>query len=256
MFIAAQTEVELPALYSSAQYHVPLLGWATPLEPGALERVIRVAQLGAVLAGIGLVPRLGCALVLGSLGYLFALDLLLFRNHVYLGLLMGGLLCLSPAGRVLSVEAWLCRRFGRAFDTRGSLVTAQLIKAQVLIVYGYSVVNKLGASFLDGFTLQEELPFALRGSLAHGLLSDPRGRLLPAFEGLLHSDSAMAACACAVVASEAFLCFGLPVRRLRPWAIALGLALHGSIFMFMNIRVFGLLMVASYPLFLTPRHES
>jgi len=253
MFIAAQTEAELPALYSRAHYHVPLVSWATPLDAAQLGRLLCLAQLGAVLAGSGALPRLGTALVLGALGYLFALDLLLFRIHVYLGLLTGALLLLSPAGRVLSAQAWLRGLFGRPCDTRGSLVTAQLIKAQVLIVYGYSVLNKLRPSFLDGFTLQQELPFALRESVLHGSLFSAPGVLAPAVQALLRNDAAMAAVSYVVVAVEAFLTLGLPLRRLRPWAIGLGLLLHGSIYLLMDIRVFGLLMVSSYGLFLEPR---
>ena len=220
MWLAAQTEIEAPALYSNAQYHVPIVPWATPLDPMALGRLIHVSELGAALVCVGLLPRLGTALVLGTLGYLFLLDVLLFRNHVYLGLLMGGLLCASPAGRALSLQTWLLRRWGRGVNTHGSLLAAQLIKAQVLIVYGYSVVNKLRPSFLDGFTLQQELPFALRTSPLRQFLFDARGQLLPSFDALIHNDAAMAMCAWAVVAAEAFLTVGLPLRQLRRQAFA------------------------------------
>jgi hypothetical protein len=249
MLIAARHEAGLFQLYSVDQYHAPLLDWAVPLGRDAFQRLMLAAQLGCVLTLIGLFWRLGAVLVIAALGYLFASDALLFRNHIYLGLLTGALLCASPCGRALSVTAYWRRRSARADSVEGSLLVAQLIKAQILIVYGYSALNKLRLPFLDGFTLQQELPYAFRSSPLRAWLCAEDGSLRPAVESVLHSVPAMAACSCAVVLVEGFLVFGLPSRRWRGLATALGVGLHGSIFLFMDIRVFGLLMVSAYPLF-------
>jgi hypothetical protein len=246
MLLATLHESGLAQLYSHAQYHVALLPFAQPLDPNLHRYVIGLAALGGVLALLGAFARLGILLVVCALGYLFAIDLLLFRNHVYLGVLIGGLLACSPCSNVWSVDAMIRRRVG---GTTGSLACAQLIKAQVLIVYGYSVVNKLRRPFLDGFVLERELPLALRSSPLRALLFDAHGAVSPTVASFLHSPSALAASSIAVVCAEAFLVIGLPMRALRPYAVAVGLALHTTIFLSMGIHVFGLLMLSSYVLF-------
>jgi hypothetical protein len=199
---------------------------------------------------VGLLPQLGAIAVVAGHGYLFASDLLLFRNHIYLGLLLGVLVAASPCGRALSIDAFVCKRLGRQVDGTGYLTAGQLIKAQVLIVYAWSAINKLRWSFLDGWTLQQELPHALHQSPIAPWLYGPGGALRPAVAAAIANDGAMAFCSCAVVVTEAFLLWGLPQLRWRRRAACAGLALHGSIFLFMNIITFGLLMVSSYPLFL------
>jgi hypothetical protein len=251
MLLAARHEAGLWQLYSAEQYHAPWFGWAQPLSQAAFQRLTQIAEIGSALALIGLWPKLGCALVIATLGYLFASDALLFRNHIYLGLWMGLLLCASPCGRARSVEACWHRWRGRgpAGSAESSGVATQLIKAQVLFVYGFSALNKLRLAFLDGYTLQQELPFALRSSPLRALFCDARGAPRPVVENALHNALALSVCSCSVVLVEGFLVFGLPSRRLRHYAIPLGLSLHASIFLLMDIRVFGLLMVAAYPLF-------
>jgi hypothetical protein len=237
------------ATYLPGHYHLPLCAWIVPPDAHALHLLMRVALIGCVSALLGFLPRLGALAVVAAHGYLFAADVLLFRNHVYLGLLLGLLLAASPCGRVLSVDVLIRKGLGRPLPRVGSLAAVQLIKAQVLIVYAWSVVNKLRWSFLDGWTLQQELPHALRQSLLAALVHGPGGALRPGVAAVIANEAAMAACSWAVVAVEAFLVLGLPRARWRAWAAGLGLALHGFIFLSMSVLTFGLLMVASYPLF-------
>lgn len=253
MLFAVWHESGLAKLYSSAQYHVPLVPGLVPLQAAVFAWLMRAAALGGVLALLGLYTRVGIALVCASLGYLFALDLLLFRNHIYLGLLIGGLLVVSPAGQVLSLDSALARWRGKPTPHIGCLAAAKLIRLQVLIVYGYSVVNKLRWSFLDGFVLERELPSALRQGPLYHLLREPQGGLRPAVSAALSSSETLAVLSWLVVAAEAFLALGLPSRPLRPYAVAVGLVLHLGIFLTMGIHVFGLLMVSSYALFTTGR---
>jgi hypothetical protein len=249
MLFATWHESGLAQLYSRAQYHVPLCSLAAPLEANTFRCVIGVAAVGGVLGLLGCFTRVGIVMLLAALGYLFALDLLLFRNHVYLGLLMGALLACSPAGHALSLDAWRQRRWSKPLASTGSLACAQLIKAQVLIVYGYSAINKLRWPFLDGFVLEQELPFALRSCPLRWLLCNAQGALHPAVNGFLHSPLALSASSLAIVCAETFLALGLPRRKLRPYALTVGLSLHLGIYLLMGIHVFGLLMVCTYPLF-------
>ena len=252
MLTVVRQEAGQHALYAKERYHVALFDWAVPLDADAYQMLMRIAYVGVVMTLVGSLPQLGVLAVISTLGYVFALDMLLFKNHVYLGLLMGVLLSVSPCARAFSVEALIRRRLGRPLPARGSRVAVQLIKAQVLIVYGWSVLNKLRGSFLDGWTLQRELPYALQASAISSWLHQADGALRPAVAALIESDRAMSICAVTVVAIEALLFFGLQRRSWRRFAMLAGVALHGSIMLLMNVVTFGLLMVASYPLFLEP----
>jgi Vitamin K-dependent gamma-carboxylase len=249
MLTAIWPEAESYRMFSSQQYHLPLLSWAQPLDSAAFHVLMRTSALGCALAFLGLLPQLGALLVVATLGYLFVSDLLWFRNHVYLGLLFGLLLSVSPCGRAYSLDALILKLRWRPPAADGCRTTVQLIKAQVLIVYGWSAINKLALAFLDGFTLQEELPYGLKQSVLASWFHTAPGVLRPTITNLLHDHVAMSIGSCAVVLAEAFMVIGLPQLRLRRYAIAVGLALHGTIFLTMNIVTFGLLMVSTYPLF-------
>jgi len=252
MLAATRQEAQMATIYGPERYHAPLFGWAVPLEAHAFHTLIAVAFAGCFMTLIGLLPQLGASCVVACHGYLFASDLLLFRNHLYLGLLLGTLLALSPCGRALAADALIRKRFARSGDSSGSRAAVQVIKAQILIVYAWSVINKLRGSFLDGWALQAELPYALHQSLVASWLYGARGELRPAVASFIANDRAMAICSCAVVICEAFLLFGLPQRRWRSAAMVVGIGFHGVTIVFMNVVTFGLLMLSTYPLFTEP----
>ena len=250
MLVATAYDAQHYEFYTPEHYHAPLVAWATPLPPATFRAALRLASMACVMVFTGLVPRIAAGATVAVHAYLFASDLLLFRNHIYLGLLLGLPLIFSPCDRALAIDGWIRRAIGRPASTIGSLAGAQVIKAQVLIVYFWSVVNKLRASFLDGWTLQQELPYALAESPVSGWFHTASGAFRPIVARAIESDRFMSACSCAVVLTEAFLLLGLPRRRLRRYAIVTGLLLHGSILLLMNVVTFGLLMVSAYPLFL------
>jgi hypothetical protein len=110
-------------------------------------------------------------------------------------------------------------------------------------------VNKLRPGFLDGWTLQRELPYAIaEGPIAPFL--HRHTALAATLTGLIANDGAMAVISCLVVAAEALILGGLARPRGRRYAAAAGVVLHGSLGIAMGVITFGLLMVSSYPLFL------
>ena len=253
MIVQAADERSRFALYAPGQFHLPLVSWLPMPTYELFSVLLRVSSWGALLALLGLCSRLAIATVVLSLGYLFASDVLLFRNHVYLGLLLGGLLACSPCGCAWSLDALIARALNRTPHGVQSLAASRLIQLQVLIVYAWSVLNKLRPSFLDGWTLQQELPHTLGGGLLASFMLDARAAPLPWLAAILDSDALMSAAAWTVVAVEAFLTLGLPNRRLRPYAMCCGLLLHLGIVLTLGIFTFGCLMVSSYVLFRDPR---
>ncbi len=249
MLVAAADDWGRAALYSPERYHAPMTRWAAPVDAARYHTLMGLAAIGCAMTFVGLLPRLGAAAVCAINGYLLLTDALLFRNHIYLGCLLGLLLAASPCGRALSIDALVRKVVGWPPLAAPGRASSQVIKAQVLIVYFWSVVNKLRPSFLDGWTLQQEVPHALAESPIAWLLRAGDGGLRPIVVAAIESDRGMAMCSWAVVIVEAFLFWGLPRRRWRPYAVVAGLALHGAIFALMGVFTFGLLMVSSYPLF-------
>jgi hypothetical protein len=238
------------ALYQRDVFHVPLFVWIEPPSAGTLRSLLQLSSVGAIACLAGLLPRVGAATVVTVLGYLFVSDLLLFRNHVYLGLLLGMLLACSPCGASWSVEALIRRLRRRSRPAAPRVIPAVLlIKLQVLIVYAWSVLNKLNTPYLQGWTLQRELPYSLLRCPLSRWLHDDHGTVLPWVSRLLANDVALACAAWSALLIELALVLGLLYRPARPFVVLLGVVLHLGIFCLMNVATFGALMVSTYVLF-------
>jgi len=248
VLIVVFSDIERVALYDAERFHWPLWdGLPTP-SGSAYYAVLGMAGIGASLTLVGLLTRASAFLATICQTYVFASDLLQFRNHVYLICLLGLLLCLSPSDRVVSLDAYLRKRRhpGEPVVHEGSLTAAQVIKVQIVIVYAWAVLNKLRGSFLDGWVLGNELNDAFPRSLAGALLPSYRDALASIFS----SPAIMGPLSYLVIFVEMFVVVGLLYRPLRRSAVWAGVLLHLGIALTMNVFAFGLLMVASYPLFL------
>ena len=236
------------------QFHWPLLSFASPVDGDMFATLLVVANVGAALALVGALPRLGAAAVVLAHGWIFSISLLNFRNHIYLLLLFGLILCLAPSGRVWSVNSVVRRLWNATWDPpTGSLWAGRLIKWQTFLVYLFAVSHKANLEFLEGWPLQVEMKKHLPGSTVGAWIAQGGSLAFAgdAIRGALDSEPVMAIFSFGVLLGEAFLCFGLLMPWLRRHAAALGVALHLSIFLLMNVVTFGVMMVAAYPLFLT-----
>jgi hypothetical protein len=88
---------------------------------------------------------------------LLSMDLLLFRNHAYLAVLLGTLITLTAAGSSAPDGSNAARVLG---------LGPGLVRAQTWLVYLWAFVNKFNGPFLDGWVLEGELRRGLSGSLA------------------------------------------------------------------------------------------
>lgn len=220
-------------------FHLPYADWIPLLSPAAY-RAIHHAELGLVaLLAVGLFTRTACALLLVAQSWVFFADQLNFRNHPYFFLLLLAVLAVSPAGRALSVDAWLRRPRlpWRVLLPAPAPVAAQrLIQVQVSLVYLWAAAAKLDPAYLEGHVLRHLI-----------------GRWLAANDlPVPAADAGWIALAAATIAVEVFLAVALWSRRLRPAAIAVGIAFHLSIAVTLGIWAFSLATIASYLLFLDP----
>lgn len=207
----------------------PHLDWIPEPNVGLVTPLIVVWIVSACAFTVGWHTSVaGVALAL-SIGLSIALDQQLYSNHLYLMLWLVALLTLAGAGAGLTI---------RRVDRPVVRWPVFLLMAQLSIVYGFSGLTKLNGDFLSGSILAS--------FLRNGLVEFPEALRTPAFLTVL---------AAASVVVELFVAIFIWRPRFRPAAFILGLGLHTSITLLMpatgELFVFGLEMVALYPLFLS-----
>ena len=228
--------VALPVLLRLAEPGViqaPVLTWMPAPSREMAFVLVGVWLTSAIMLAVGWrVPASGPVL-LACLIFMLVLDLQTYSNHLYLMAWLVLLLIVADAGSGLSL--------GR----RSSPVPywpIGLIMIQVSVVYGFSAITKLNDEFLTGRVLA--------GVLRGGVISFPETLRAPRFLG---------AVAVAAVMVEAFIALALWSRRFRTVAFILGFGLHASITLLMadtlELLVFSLLMMSTYPLFARVRTD-
>lgn len=206
----------------------PYADWLPDPTPQLVTVILITWAVAASLFMIGWrVPWTGSVLVAAVVANLM-LDHQTYSNHLYLMVWLVFLLTLAGSGSGLSVS-----KVERDV-VRWPVV---LIMAQISIVYGFSALTKINDDFLSGSVMA--------GVLRDGLVPFPSSLRTPAF---------LSSMALVVIAVELFIALFLWSRRFRPYAFLLGLGLHVSIVLLMadtgELTVFGLEMLAVYPLFL------
>jgi len=251
-----------PRYIAVARIGVGLVAAARILERGAtLARlsepgVIRVPYLeGApsiadlpvlaiLVAGVGLAAAFSAGLftwVTGSalfllLGSILLSDQQLYANNLYLLTLLVGLLTLAGSGAALSLDARRGR--GRQAVPVWPIV---LLRLQISAMYLFTAIAKVNLEFLSGSSLFSTLR-------REGPLAIPEG---------WRTFDAMAAASVLAVIVELLLAFWLWSPRRRATAIAIGVAMHAAIAVWiaptLGLVLFALLMFAVYPVFLDDR---
>jgi hypothetical protein len=219
----------LTALTQPDILRVPYADWVpTPTLPLAVAIVV-VWFVSALLFMVGWrVSLTGPALTLAIVATL-SLDQQTYSNHLYLMAWLVLLMTLADAGAGITI--------GKPDRTiaRWPLL---LIMLQISVVYGFSAVTKLNATFLSGVTLARVL----------------RDGVIP-FPDTLRTPAILSVLAATVVFVELFIAVMLWRSRFRPAAFIFGLGLHASITLTMagtaQLFVFSMEMLAVYPLFLS-----
>lgn len=216
---------------------MPMADWYPVFPPEVLFLLVGVWGGAAAAFAAGWRTRGSGTVLVLVMAYILFLDQQTYSNHLYLLVLVVGLLAWADSGACVSLDAWLRR--GRE---RVAAWPVFLLKAQVSIVYLFAALTKLNGEYLSGRALGQQLnpefwaaiPKALQGpALSMGL-------------------------AVASLGVELFLAAGLWGRRTRLAAIVVGVAFHFGLVAIilpavsLQIFVFTLLMLALYPLFFDP----
>jgi len=194
---------------------------------------------GLFLAALGV--AFGCAYRFSAIAfflgftYVELVEKSLYLNHYYLASLLAGLLCLLPAGRAFSIDAW--RRPDRALVTVPAWALGAL-RTQVGLVYVYAGIAKLNRDWLC-----EGQPLRL---------------WLGAHDGLPLIGPWLATREAALAASWFATAFALGIvplfvmRRTRPLACLLVAGFHGLTGALFPIGIFPWLMSAAATVLLAP----
>lgn len=180
----------------------------------------------------------GAALTI-VVGGLVLADQQLYSNHLYLLVLLVGLLTVARAGSALSVD----ERRGRG-QPRVPGWPVDLLRVQISIVYGFAALAKLNAVYLSGTVvavyLRRDGPLAIP---AEWRTFEP-----------------MAVLSLLAIMAEAFLAVALWLPRWRRAAFVVGLGLHLTIAIWFDppveLFIFGLIILPTYLLFLDAEPRS
>lgn len=218
------------ALSSAGAVRLPVIDDFTPALAAPVATV-GVWAASALALALGIRARLAGMILCATATLTLATDWQLYSNHLYLLMLMAGLLAAADAGAALSVDAR--QRGGRPVLRVGP----DLIRLQISIVYGFAALLKINPAFLSGWVLGTYV----RGGFIE--LPEP-----------LREPWILAGFAVLAVLIELTLPFGLWSRRFRVPAAIVGAGLHIAFVLLLapwvELIVFGLLMVGTYPLFL------
>lgn len=236
----------LQALYSGAvlgnvlepsALRVPFISWMPVLPHSWLLLFVVTWLVSALCFTLGARTTLsGIALVL-LMGYSIVVDQQSYRNHVYLMVIVVGLLTLGKAGSCISFDS----KFGR-----GALGIPkwpiELIKIQLSILYFFAAVAKINFSYLSGVTIRPNV-------LA--------GWLMPLPDALDRHEVFLLV-ALFSIALEFYLAFALWLPRHRKVAMSAGAVLHISFVLafpaglILALTIFALTIFAMYAQFIEP----
>lgn len=136
--------------FVAPRFHFKYWGfdWVEPLDgPRMYALFFGLAVLGFCVA-IGFLFRVTSVLFAAGLSYVQLIDVTTYLNHYYLAALLAWLLCVSPAQRCWSVDAWIARRVRGAESTQVAAGVLYLFRFQVAVVYAFAGLAKFQSDWL------------------------------------------------------------------------------------------------------------
>lgn len=233
MLKAIQMSSVLERFDAAGVLRIPYVEWAPSVSDFPSGLVVAVWLVAAALFAAGLWTTASGTLLTATMAAVLLSDQQLYSNHLYLVVLMAGLLTLARSGSALSVDARTGR--GRKEIPEWPLL---LLRIQVSIVYLFAGLSKLNATFLSGtvvaVTLRRDGPLAVPLEW--------------------RTFEPMAVISLMAVLTELFLAVALWLPRWRRAAFVVGLGMHVGIAMWFvptdQLMVFSIIILAPYLLFL------
>jgi hypothetical protein len=231
----------------SDHFYQPFASWYPELPRGLYEALLWAIVGAAVLLSIGLLYRAAAWVTALGVAYnVFLSQTHFHHNRGFLIILLVGL-AVIPAGRTLSLDAWLARRRGTPLPRVGSSVLALWVwRFEIAVVYLASGLSKLiDPDWLGGVVTRmrvEQYP-ALAGRIPEWL------------HDLLLSDTFHSWVAPVIVLTELAIGAGLLVHRTRLAAVWLAIGFHLGIEIGAEVQTFSWAALAALVVWITPSSE-
>lgn len=226
---------ELARVYVDPPFHFswPGLESIRPLSLPGMQALCAGLTACAISLALGLASRASALLLALGWGYLFALEQARYLNHVYLLLLVLGIMACAPSGATLSWTVWRGRRRARSIPALPLL----LLRTLTGMVYAFAALAKLDGDWLSGAPLTDWLAQRSDHAVLGPLLMLPHAGLAFAWAGL---------------AIDALAWPLLSWRRTRGSMFTFLLAFHLTNATLFQIGIFPWLSMALASLFLDP----
>jgi vitamin K-dependent gamma-carboxylase len=212
-----------------------VFSWVEPVPGPLMHALFWLLALAALCIALGLYFRAATWVFVLGFSYLQLIDVTTYLNHYYLASLLGGLLALSPAQRLASLDVW------RRPSTRCEQVPRLwlwLLRFQVGVVYTYAGLAKANHDWLiDAQPLRVWL--AARTDL-------------PLIGRLFTLDWAPLAFSWAGFLFDSTVVWFLLWRRSRPFAYAAVVVFHVLTRVLFPIGMFPVIMTLSALVFFSP----
>ncbi|MBO6938792.1 MAG: HTTM domain-containing protein [Deltaproteobacteria bacterium] len=239
-------EAAQPGSYFAERFYVPFteLWPVLPLE--GYRAVLLVGLVAAVLMSAGFLSRLTSVLTLAVVVFnLFSNQLFFHHNRAFLTTILFGL-TLLPAGRALSVDAWLAKQAGHPLRDEAPMWRLVLLRALACTPYLASGFSKLiDPDWWSGVVMYDRISRYRHVAEAKGVpawLIDPIAT--PEFNAVMWK---------LVVLTELFVGVGYWFRRTRVTAMFMALGFHTLIEITSTVSVFSYLGIAATLIWVTPR---
>jgi vitamin K-dependent gamma-carboxylase len=224
-------------LFVEPSFHFKYYGfhWVESPSRDAIHLLFWVMMGLGLAVATGFLFRLSMSVFLALFTYVQLIDVSTYLNHYYLAVLLGFLLLFSPAGRAGSIDVLLWPK--RRIDTVPQAWLA-LFRFQVIAVYGFAALAKLGSDWLlHAQPLRIWLGARSDLPLLGPLLSFPISAWVMSWAGFLFDATV-----------TGFLSF----RRTRPFAFVAVVLFHVLTRALFSIGMFPVIMITSALVFFAP----
>jgi vitamin K-dependent gamma-carboxylase len=210
-----------------------------PLSGQGMHALVALLAVLAFAMAVGFAFRLSAFLFALGFTYLQLIDVSIYLNHYYLAALLAGLLCISPAARAWSVDAFLARKLGRpARPAECAAAWLYLFRFQVGVVYFFAGMAKAQPDWL----LHAQPLRIWLGASAE----------LPILGPLLAIDAVPLFMSWAGFLFDTTIAGWLSFSKTRPYAYAVVIVFHTLTRLLFPIGMFPVIMVLSALVFFTP----
>jgi Vitamin K-dependent gamma-carboxylase len=232
-------------VYYGDRFNEPYWSWYPEVSKAAYFWLLRMALVAAVLVSLGLCTRVATVYAAGFFAWNLWLSTTHYHNNRAFLLMILVALAVVPSGRVLSLDALIARRRGRARDDRAPLWPVWLLRFELASVYGASGVSKLLDADWWGGTVTANRVVRSRSQLASSPLPDW-------FIDAIGNRGFHSVFAKFVILTEIFIALGLWLRASRALAIWMAVWFHVFIEISAHVQVFSIAGICALVIWARP----